>query len=82
MLRAMQNAVRFDAEIDEDRVVHLPREVPLGRAEIIVLLPTPRPRAPSNLAALVGMLRAEHPAPSDDEIRQILDEAKMDRGGR
>lgn len=78
----MQNAVRFDVEVGADRVVRLPREVPLGRAEIIVLVPTSRPLTPSNLAALVGLLRAEHPAPNDDEIREIIEDARLERGGR
>jgi len=78
----MQNAVRFEVEVGDDRVVHLPGEVPTGRAEIIVLLPpTPPAARPRGVAHLVGLLRVEK-TPDDDDVRHILDDARTERGGR
>lgn len=78
----MQSAVRFEVEVGDDRVVHLPHEVPTGRAEIIVLVPAaaPPPRG-GNITHLVGLLRTPN-APSDEEVQRILDEAKSERAGR
>ena len=77
----MQSAVRFEVQVGDDRVVRLPGEVPTGRAEIIVLIPAPPPVARRGVAQLVGLLRTERPAPDDDEVRRILDEARTERGG-
>jgi hypothetical protein len=77
----MQSAVRFEVEVGDDRMVHLPGEVPTGRAEIIVLVPA-APSAPRlGVARLVGLLRTERP-PSDDEVQRILDDARTERAGR
>jgi hypothetical protein len=60
----MQSAVRFEVEVGDDRVVRLPGEVPTGRAEIIVLIPSAAPRA-AGVARIVGLLRTDRPAPDD-----------------
>ncbi|MFO0605754.1 MAG: hypothetical protein U0324_21405 [Polyangiales bacterium] len=62
----MQSAVRFEVEVGDDRVVRLPGEVPTGRAEIIVLIPSAAPRAAAGVARIVGLLRTDRPAPDDD----------------
>ena len=79
----MQSAVRFNAEVGEDRIVQLPAEVPPGRAEIIVLMSAPA-RSPSTagLAPLIGLLRTAQAPPSDVEVQAMLDEARTARGGR
>jgi len=76
----MQSAVRFEVEVGDDRMVHLPGEVPTGRAEIIVLVPAAPPAPHRGVAHLVGLLRTERP-PSDDEVQRILDDARTERGG-
>lgn len=79
----MQHAVRFNVEVGEDRIVRLPGEVPPGRAEIIVLVSAPQPqRTAPGLAPLVGILRTEDAAPTDDEVKRILDDARTERAGR
>jgi hypothetical protein len=77
----MQSAVRFEVEVGDDRVVHLPGEVPTGRAEIIVLIPAPPLTRCLGVAQLVGLLRTDRTPPDDSEVRRILDEARAERGG-
>lgn len=79
----MQSAVRFDVQVGEDRIVRLPREVPPGRVEIIVLVSaSPSRTKTAGIASLVGMLQPAGDVPSDDEIARILDEARTERAER
>lgn len=68
----MQSAVRFDVQVGEDRIVRLPREVPPGRVEIIVLVPgSPSRTQTAGIASLVGMLQPAGGVPSDDDSAVI-----------
>ncbi len=62
-------------------MVQLPREVPTGRAEIVVLMPSPEAATPSRgVARLVGMLRTTA-TPDDAAVQRNFDNARTERGG-
>ncbi|WP_437623569.1 hypothetical protein [Sorangium sp. So ce1151] len=70
------HAYKLNISIPEDRLVRLPEELPVGPAELIVLV-SPTPAAePSNADALLrvlGELRARHrPTRSKEEIDREL----------
>jgi hypothetical protein len=41
----MQHAIKVQVDVSEDHVIKLPPEVPVGPAEVIVLIPPPATKA-------------------------------------
>jgi hypothetical protein len=77
------HAYKLNISIPEDRLVKLPEELPVGPAEIIVLV-SPTPPEPSNADALmrvIAELRArDRPTRSKEEIEREL-QAERDSWG-
>jgi hypothetical protein len=68
----MDAALRLQVVVGDDRVVRLPREVPTGAAEVIVLIPAlaPRPDRSHLLGRLAGRatLAPDFDAPLPDDV--------------
>lgn len=71
--------VRLRVELSEDRMVKLPAEVPVGPAEIIVLVevPTTAPRAGTSLLGLI----ADEPEVVDEAMAYVRSQRRDRRVG-
>ena len=64
-----QTAIRLRVELREDRVVKLPAEVPVGPAEVIVLVEVPA-TAPRASKSLLGLF-ADEPEVVDEAMAYV-----------
>ena len=60
----MQRAIKFEVDVPSDHVIKLPSDVPVGRAEIIVLLN--HSQAPTDRMARARQLVESSPSQSSD----------------